>query len=232
MSREEEKSVATEFAQTGDRKLADRLINANLRLVVKIVLEYRCDARTLMDLIQEGNVGLVHAVEKFDAQRGIKLGTYASWWIRAYVLKFIMSDARLVKVGTTQHQRRLFFGLRKARALLERSGGPHVETKALALAMDVPETAVVEMEQRLSAREASLDAPAGDESSGTFGESFGADPQWQPDTLCEESDLRHVLKGHLETFAAELQGRDLEISIAGWSWRRPSPSSPSPRSSA
>lgn len=211
MTREEEHRVATAFATTGDRRLADKLVNANLRLVVKIALEYRCDARTVMDLIQEGNVGLMHAVEKFDAQRGIKLGTYASWWIRAYILKFIMSNARLVKVGTTQDQRRLFFGLRKARAMLERAGGPAVEAKALALAMDVPETAVVEMEQRLSAREASLDAPSGDESSKTVGEAFGADPRWQPDTQCEESDLRHVLKGHLATFAAELNGRDMEV---------------------
>lgn len=210
MSREEEHRVATEYAATGDAKLAERLINANLRLVVKIVLEYRYDARTVMDLIQEGNIGLVHAVEKFDAQRGIKLGTYASWWIRAYILQFIMSNARLVKVGTTQGQRRLFFGMRKARSLLERSGSS-VEAKAVAHAMNVPEAAVVEMEQRLAAREASLDAPSRDDSSRTLGESFGADPQWRPDTQCEESDLQHVLKAHLATFVGELEGRDLEI---------------------
>jgi RNA polymerase sigma-32 factor len=210
MSREEEHEVATAFAATGDRRLAERLVNANLRLVVKIVLEYRVDARTLMDLIQEGNVGLMHAVEKFDARRGIKLGTYASWWIRAYVLKFIMSNARLVKVGTTQDQRRLFFGLRKARARLEKTGGSRVDAKALALAMGVPEGAVVEMEQRLASSEASLDAPIGDES-GTFGESFGADPQLQPDTQCEEWDLRNVMKAHVATFAADLRGRELEV---------------------
>src|SRR6478736_2811479 len=95
LTREEEKSIATEFAQTGNPRLAKKLVTANLRLVVKIALEYRTARRNLLDLVQEGNVGLIHAVQKYDPNRGVKLATYASWWIRAYILKFLLSNARL-----------------------------------------------------------------------------------------------------------------------------------------
>jgi RNA polymerase sigma-32 factor len=210
MSRAEEHDVAVTFASTGDRKCAARLVNANLRLVVKIVLEYRAERGNLMDLIQEGNIGLIHAVEKYDPRRGTRLGTYASWWIRAYVLKYIMSNARLVKLGTTQAQRRLFFGMRKAESRLQVDASPLAD-EDIARAMDVPVEVVAEMKQRLSAGEASLDARSRYSDAATFGDSFCGDPMLQPDSQCETKDLRDVLKTTLAAVEASLTGRELEI---------------------
>ncbi|HEX8951867.1 MAG TPA: sigma-70 family RNA polymerase sigma factor, partial [Polyangia bacterium] len=119
LSREQEHELAKHFVETGDVEDARRLVTANLRLVVKIAHEYRRAHRNLLDLIQEGNVGLVQAVKKYDPYRGVKLSSYAAWWIRAYMLKFILSNWRLVKIGTTQAQRKLFFNLRKEREKLE-----------------------------------------------------------------------------------------------------------------
>jgi RNA polymerase sigma-32 factor len=159
MSREEEHEVAARFVKTGDQKLADRLVKANLRLVLKIVFEYRLPPRNLMDFIQEGNVGLVHGVQKYDPHRGVKLATYVVWWIRAYVLKYMLANARLVKLGTTCAQRKLFFGLGRARKHLEGKSGAVVSTHDLAAAMGLPEREVAEMEKRLASVDASLDAP-------------------------------------------------------------------------
>ena len=118
---------------------------------MKIAQEYRRAHRNILDLIQEGNIGLIHAVQKYDPYRGVKLSSYASWWIRAYILKFILANWRLVKVGTTQAQRKLFFNLRKEREKLEKQGF-EVEAKHLAAALDVTEQEVVEMERRLTRR--------------------------------------------------------------------------------
>ena len=125
---------------------------------MKIAHEYRRAHRNILDLIQEGNIGLIQAVQKYDPYRGVKLSSYASWWIRAYILKFILNNWRLVKVGTTQAQRKLFFNLRKEREKLEKQGF-EVEAKHLAAALDVTEQEVIEMERRLNASETSLDAP-------------------------------------------------------------------------
>src|SRR5262249_56241967 len=115
----------------------------NLRLVVKIAHEYRRAHRNLLDLIQEGNVGLMQAVRKYDPYRGVKLSSYAAWWIRAYMLKFILNNWRMVKIGTTQAQRRLFFNLRKEKEKLERLGF-QPEAKLLAQRLDVTEKEVTE----------------------------------------------------------------------------------------
>ena len=125
---------------------------------MKIAHEYRRAHRNLLDLIQEGNIGLIQAVQKYDPYRGVKLSSYAAWWIRAYILKFILNNWRLVKIGTTQAQRKLFFNLRKEREKLEKLGF-EVEAKHLAEALDVTEQEVIEMERRLAASETSLDAP-------------------------------------------------------------------------
>src|SRR5256885_9531324 len=122
LPREEDAELAVRFAKTGDAEAARSLITANLRLVVKIAHEYRRAHRNLLDLIQEGNVGLVQAVKKYDPYRGVKLSSYAAWWIRAYMLKFILNNWRLVKIGTTQAQRKLFFNLKKEKDKLEQAG--------------------------------------------------------------------------------------------------------------
>jgi RNA polymerase sigma-32 factor len=213
LSREEEHRIAVLFSQTRDPGLASQLVTANLRLVVKIVLEYRSAHRNLLDLVQEGNVGLIHAVQKYDPHRGVKVGTYASWWIRAYVLKFILSNSRLVKVGTTQGQRRLFFGLRRERARLEGPDGKTVEARHLAAVFDVSEKEVVEMERRLSSCETSIDSPSGGDDRGdrTYGDSLSGEAALQPDVQSEVREFQDVLKRELGTFQETLTGRDIEI---------------------
>jgi RNA polymerase sigma-32 factor len=212
MTREEEHEVAVRFSKNADPHLSARLITANLRLVVKIAQEYRRAHRNILDLIQEGNIGLIHAVQKYDPYRGVKLSSYASWWIRAYILKFILANWRLVKVGTTQAQRKLFFNLRKEREKLEKQGY-EVEAKHLAAALDVTEQEVVEMERRLNASETSLDAPMRSDEQGdrTQGDFVRATSALRPDVQVESGEFGAILKSKLETFGETLRDRDLEI---------------------
>ena len=212
LAREEERRLALEYVKTGDARLAGRLVTANLRLVVKIALEYRSARRNLLDLVQEGNVGLLHAVQKYDPNRGVKLATYAAWWIRAYILKFILSNARLVKLGTTQAQRRLFFGLRRERARLEGRDGKAVGARQLAAAFSVSEQEVVEMERRMSGCDTSLDSPTrDDDDERTRGASLSAEPAQRPDAQSEARELSDVLGRELRVFQRTLTGRDAEI---------------------
>jgi RNA polymerase sigma-32 factor len=212
MTREEEHEVAVQFSKTAEQRLAARLITANLRLVVKIAQEYRRAHRNILDLIQEWNIGLIHAVQKYDPYRGVKLSSYASWWIRAYILKFILANWRLVKVGTTQAQRKLFFNLRKEREKLEKQGF-EVEAKHLAAALDVTEQEVIEMERRLNASETSLDAPMRSDEQGdrTQGDFVRAAPSSRPDLQVEAGEFGSILRDKLHEFGATLRDRDLEI---------------------
>ena len=113
---DEERELAVRYVETGDVDAARQLVTSNLRLVVKIAYDYRQAHRNLLDLVQEGNIGLMQAVKKYDPYKGVKLSSYAAWWIRAYMLRFILNNFRLVKVGTTQAQRKLFFNLKKEKA--------------------------------------------------------------------------------------------------------------------
>jgi RNA polymerase sigma-32 factor len=212
LTREEEHELATRYTESGDLDAARRLVTSNLRLVVKIAHEYRRAHRNLLDLIQEGNVGLVQAVKKYDPYRGVKLSSYAAWWIRAYILKFILNNWRLVKIGTTQAQRKLFFNLKKERDKLEALGFD-ASPKALAEALDVPEREVVDMERRLGHGEMSLDAPLGKDDDGGRShldmlESAG---DTRPDVRAEGDEFRGLLRAKLEEFAKTLRGRELTI---------------------
>ncbi|RWX49894.1 alternative sigma factor RpoH, partial [Candidatus Electrothrix marina] len=149
LSREETDELAVRFKETGDPDAAYRLVSSNLRLVVKVAMDFqKYWMQNFMDLIQEGNVGLVQATKKFDPYRGVKFSYYAAYWIRAYVLKFIMDNWRLVKIGTTQAQRKLFFSLNKEKKLLEAQGFKP-DVKLLAERLNVKESEVVEMGQRM-----------------------------------------------------------------------------------
>ena len=212
LSRDEEHELAVRFSKTGDSTAARRLITANLRLVVKISQEYRRAHKNLLDLIQEGNIGLIQAVQKYDPYRGVKLSSYAAWWIRAYILKFILANWRIVKIGTTQAQRKLFFNLRKEREKLEKAGF-EVEARHLAAALDVSEQDVVEMERRLGSSETSLDSPVrGDESGGrTQGDFVPAAANMRPDVQVEVGEFQELLRQKLEAFGSTLKDRELDI---------------------
>jgi RNA polymerase sigma-32 factor len=210
MARAQEHRLAVRFHETGDGKCLQRLVNANLRLVVKIALEYRSSRRDLLDLVQEGNLGLIHAVRKYDPNRSVKLSTYAAWWIRAYMLKFILSNARLVKVGTTLAQRKLFFGLRRVQAELEGQNRERVGAGQIAAALSVPERVVEEMKSRLSFNDVSLDGPAheGDDRPRmdiVRAETLG------PDDELETSEFRDIVSREVHAFGRTLTGRDALI---------------------
>ena len=164
LSREETAELAIRYQENQDPEAAYQLVTANLRLVVKVAMDFqKYWMQNFLDLIQEGNVGLVQAVKKFDPYRGVKFSYYAAYWIRAYILKSIMDNWRLVKIGTTQAQRKLFFSLNKERKLLEAQGFKP-EPKLLAERLNVKESEVIEMSQRMGGNDLSLEAPVRDDS--------------------------------------------------------------------
>jgi RNA polymerase sigma-32 factor len=205
LTREEEHELAVRYHQTGDVSAAYRLVASNLRLVVKIAYEYRRAAFQMLDLIQEGNLGLMQAVKKYDPLKGVKLSSYAAWWIRAYIIRFIMENWRLVKLGTTQAQRKLFFNLSKEREkLIARGIDP--TPRLLASNLDVDEQEVVDMTARLAADDLSLDAPAraGDESGATPMERLAPAGGPAADAALGDEQLRRLFREQLESFAATL----------------------------
>lgn len=156
LSAEEERDLALLHLREGDTEAAHKLVCANLRFVVKVANEYRGYGLRLLDLVQEGNVGLMLAVKKFDPERGTRLITYAVWWIRAYIQSYIMRSWSLVKIGTTQMQKKLFFKLAQTRnALRNMTGSEQIED--IARELDASEDVVAEMSQRMGRRDTSLD---------------------------------------------------------------------------
>ena len=204
LTREEEHELAVKFRETQDPRIAYRLVTANLRLVVKIANEYRRAAFSLLDLIQEGNVGLMQAVQKYDPFRGVKLSSYAAWWIRAYILRYLMDNWRMVKLGTTQAQRKLFFNLRKEQERLLAQGFEPVP-KLLAERLDVTEQDVREMDQRLANDEFSLDAPVAgaDDARQTYSDRIVETARPAEEQLGDE-ELRRIFKEKLADFGKTL----------------------------
>lgn len=208
---DEEHRLAVDYTKTGNVDAAARMVTANLRLVVKIAYEYRRAYRNIMDLIQEGNIGLMQAVKRYDPYRGVKLSSYAAWWIRAYMLRFILNNWRLVKIGTTQAQRRLFFNLNKEKARLAAMGIEPTHA-AIASSLKVEEADVVEMDRRLAKGDASLDAPIGDsEGRQTTRMDLLPATAQGPDSIAEGAELSELVRERLDEFRATLSGKDLEI---------------------
>ena len=204
-------TIARDFRRTKDPRLAAELVRANLRLVAKIAYEYRMSRKDLMDLIQEGNLGLVRAVYRYDPERGVRLSSYAAWWIRAYMLKYILVNRRLVKIGTTQTQRRLFFNLNRQREQLQRAG-QDTDTRSLAAALSVPEREVQDMEKRLAA-ELSLESPVrdSDHNRRSLADVLPDSANGRPDVRYESDEVGALLHEKLEAFSSTLQGRDAEL---------------------
>lgn len=208
---DEERTLTREYVRTQDVQVAARLVTANLRLVVKLAYEYRRAYQNVMDLIQEGNIGLMQAVKKFDPERGVKLSSYAAWWIRAYMLRFILNNWRLVKLGTTQAQRKLFFNLNKEKARLTAMG---IEPTMAEIAhrLDVDEKDVIEMDRRLSSGEASLDAPVGEgDGKTTTRLDLMKSYEVSPELVAETRELAGMLHERLERFRTTLKGKDVLI---------------------
>jgi RNA polymerase sigma-32 factor len=209
LSREEEHRLAVDYKEYGNVEAAYQLVTANLRLVVMIAREYQKAFKNLLDLIQEGNMGLMEAVKNFDPYRGVRFPSYAVWWIRAYMIRYIMNDWRMVKIGTTQAQRKLFFNLQKEKEKLEAEGltpGP----KLLAQRLNVKEDEVVEMEQRLASRDLSVDMPMGDDEEATLLH-FLPDQKESPEEQIAETQYQQLLREKMEQFAGALKDKELVI---------------------
>ena len=209
LSREQESAIARRYHKYRNPEDAYRLVTANLRLVVKIANEFARASRHLLDLIQEGNVGLMEAVKNFDPYRGIRFPSYAVWWVRAYIYRYLINNWRLVKIGTTQAQRKLFFNLRKESERLEAEGFTP-QPKLLAQRMGVKETEVREMQERMAQSEVSLDAPAGPEDDTRLGDAI-PDTEWNPEETTAREEWRNFAHDKVEQFAATLKDKELEI---------------------
>lgn len=208
LSPEEQQALAAKFRETGDISLAKRLVTTNLRLVVKIALEYKSAYNNVLDLIQEGNVGLMKAVSNYDPYKGTRLSYYASWWIRSYILKFLLDNFRLVKVGTTQAQKKLFYNLMREKDRLEAQGIAPAP-KLLADTLNVKEKDVREMSLRLSSKggEFSLDQPVGDAEGRPARDSL-VDPGEAVDENLAQKELKAILADHISEFVHGLNEKE------------------------
>lgn len=209
LSKEEELQLFHEYQHLGTREAAVKLILANLRVCVAIASEYGLTGVDQMDLIQEGNVGLLQAMKKFDPTKNVRFYAYAAWWVRAYVLRYLLNNFRLVKIGTTQEQRRLFYNLRKEKAKLERQGYVP-DPKLLADRLNVRERDVVEMDQRLGSWELSLDQPMTDEGEGTFHDLLPS-TQAPIDDQLADTQLRVLFRKKVAELVQKLTEREEDI---------------------
>jgi RNA polymerase sigma-32 factor len=193
LSKEAEHAAAVEYNRTKDPEAAYTLVSGSLWLVVKIARDYERVAKNVLDLIQEGNIGLMEAVRNFDPYRGVRFPSYAVWWIRAYIIRYIISNWRMVKIGTTQAQRKLFFNLKKESERLEREG-IYPSSKLLAERLNVKEGEVIEMSQRLGGSDMSIDAPLQDEEG--------------------ESSLLSILPSSVDSIEDQISKRQLNSKLA------------------
>jgi len=219
LSADEEIEIATRYQETKSSRYADRLVEANLRFVIKVALDYKNYGFPLMDLVQEGNMGLLKAVQRFDPNRGFRLLSYGVWWIRAHIQEYILKNWSLVKIGTTQLQRRLFNNLQSTQKRLERlikSDSEDERTELLAKEVGGTVKDVLEMQQRLSNRDASLDAPSGTgENDGyTLLDRLPLDKgRTDVEAAVADEELRKILSGHLADAVSELADREKTIVL-------------------
>ncbi len=210
LTRDQEVSLGTRIQEENDNDAAYELITANLRLVVKIAFDFqRVWMQNLMDLIQEGNVGLMQAVKKFDPYKNVKFSYYASFWIKAYILKFIMDNWRLVKIGTTQGQRKLFFKLKKEKQkLIDEGFDP--KPKLLSERLGASEKEIIDMDQRLDGWDVSLDAPLKEDSDTERIELLNTDTENVED-IYGNKEVESLLHKTIDEFKKTLNDREMEI---------------------
>jgi RNA polymerase sigma-32 factor len=200
LSVEDEQSLARAFRDHGDRRAAHLLVTSNLRFVVKVAAGYRGYGLRLADVIQEGNLGLLRAVTKFDPDQGIRLVTYASWWIRAYIQSYVLQSWSLVKVGTTQAQRRLFFALARTRRELARAGSEEDLDERVARKLRVSPEDVRDASRRLELRDQSLDAPVSEGGLTTL-ERCASGEELQDERLSRARESARVNRGVADALA-------------------------------
>jgi RNA polymerase sigma-32 factor len=209
LTREDEQELARRYRATGDREALFRLITANLMLVVRVALSFRRAAKNLLDLVQEGNLGLLQAIERFDPDVGVRLPTYAAWWVRAYIVKYLLDNVRQVRVGTTNARRKLLYNLRREKSRLEALGyetGP----RQLAEHFGVTEEDVTDVQKALDARDVALDAPLGDEEDRTRAETIpSAAPSVEEEVARRE--LQERVQAALGRFRVGLSEREHAI---------------------
>ncbi len=210
LTREQEIELGKRIQEEGDQEAAYIMTTSNLRLVVKIALEFqRIWMQNLLDLIQEGNIGLVQAVKKFDPYKNVKFSYYSSFWIKAYILKFIMDNWRMVKIGTTQGQRKLFFRLKKEKArLIEQGFDP--KPKLLSERLGVSEKEVVDMDQRLANWDLSLDEPLKNDSNTERIEFINLESDSSEDQMAKK-EIEDILHTKVNEFKMTLNERELDI---------------------
>lgn len=204
MDPEEERRVAQRYYDTGDPKAAERLVTANLRLVVKIAFQYHRQWANVLDLIQEGNVGLVEALSRYDPYRGIRFSSYAQYWIRAMILRFLMDNFRLVRLGSTRNGRKLFFQLQKERERLLREG-LQPNPAMLAARLEVPESEVIAVDQHMRAPAMSLYAPVGGEEGRALAEVVYDADATGPEEQVADHQLGEIVQSKLRAFEATLE---------------------------
>jgi len=190
LTREEEFKLAVKYRKYEDIQAAQELITANLRFVVKVAFEYKSYGVKLQDLIQEGNIGLMMAVKKFNPYKGYRFISYAIWWIRAYIQNFIIKTWSLVKIGTTQAQKKLFYKIGKVRKALESGGTDEKKYERLARDLDVGKEDIIEMEQRMSSRDLSLDTPFDEGQELTHLELLREDSLNQEEAIAQEEEKK------------------------------------------
>lgn len=218
ITREEEQELALRLRDDEDLTAAHALVTSNLRFVVKVAMEYRNYGARLLDLVQEGNVGLMHAVRKFDPDRGYRLITYAVWWIRAYIQSYLLKAFSLVKVGTTQAQRRIFFRLGAAKKHLEQSLGADVSLlsdaerhEELAKALGVRVSEISEMEMRMSARDFSLDLALEEGGDATHLDVLPDDTGPSTESVVAQREMDEGITGDLAEAIKTLSPREREV---------------------
>ncbi|MEI6261363.1 MAG: RNA polymerase factor sigma-32 [Deltaproteobacteria bacterium] len=210
ITREREKELGLRIQEDNDTEAAYELVTSNLRLVVKIALEFqRMWMQNLLDLIQEGNIGLMQAVKKFDPYKNVKFSYYASFWIKAYILKFIMDNWRLVKIGTTQGQRKLFFKLKKEKqSLIDQGFDP--KPKLLSEKLGVSEREVIDMDQRLDGWDISLDTPIKEDSDTDRIDFVSSEAESAEDQMAKK-EIETLLHNKIDDFKKTMSSRELEI---------------------
>lgn len=209
LTAEEEKRLAVAYHKKGDVEAARKLVSSHLRLVVKIAMEYRKAFYNVLDLIQEGSVGLMMAVKKFDPEKGARFAHYASWWIRSYILKYILDNFRLIRLGTTKEQKKLFYNLMREKEKIEALGFK-ANKKLLSQALNVSEKAVEEMQRRLEQPEYALEAPVGESGEALLKDFIPID-QKPADEQISAKETEDILQKKLEEFTGYLNARELKI---------------------